>query len=72
MTALGLAVAVPAVLAYNWLQRRNKAIAENMSAFSNDVLGYLASDGRVRPSTGKKGGKAPAAPSTTAGATTRA
>ena len=49
MTALGLAVAVPAVLAYNWLQRRNKAIAENLSAFSNDVLGYLASDGKVRP-----------------------
>ena len=30
MTALGLAVAVPAVLAYNWLQRRNKAIAEDL------------------------------------------
>ncbi|RYY72514.1 MAG: MotA/TolQ/ExbB proton channel family protein [Proteobacteria bacterium] len=51
MTALGLVVAVPAVLAYNWLQRRNKAIAEQLSGFSNDVLGYLASDGRVRPVT---------------------
>jgi len=50
MTALGLVVAVPAVLAYNWLQRRNKAIAEDLSAFSNDVLGYLASNGAVRPS----------------------
>lgn len=49
MTALGLAVAVPAVLAYNWLQRRNKSIAEDLSAFSNDVLGYLASNGAVRP-----------------------
>ncbi|MBR0551327.1 MotA/TolQ/ExbB proton channel family protein [Stakelama marina] len=49
MTALGLVVAVPAVLAYNWLQRRNKAIAEDLSAFSNDVLGFLASDGKVRP-----------------------
>jgi hypothetical protein len=49
MTALGLVVAVPAVLAYNWLQRRNKSIAEDLSAFSNDVLGYLASDGAVRP-----------------------
>ena len=37
MTALGLAVAVPAVLAYNWLQRRNKAIAEELGSFSNDV-----------------------------------
>ncbi len=49
MTALGLAVAVPAVLAYNWLQRRNKAIAEELGAFSNDVHGYLVSDGTVKP-----------------------
>ncbi|MFA5989133.1 MAG: MotA/TolQ/ExbB proton channel family protein [Sphingomonas sp.] len=49
MTALGLAVAVPAVLAYNWLQRRNKSISEDLSAFSTDVLGYLASGGAVRP-----------------------
>lgn len=49
MTALGLAVAVPAVLGYNWLQRRNKSIQEDLSAFSNDVLGYLASGGAVRP-----------------------
>jgi biopolymer transport protein ExbB len=49
MTALGLAVAVPAVLAYNWLQRRNKAIAEDLAAFSNDVLGYMMSGGTVKP-----------------------
>jgi biopolymer transport protein ExbB len=49
MTALGLAVAVPAVLAFNWLQRRNKAIAEDLSAFSNDVLGYMMSGGSVKP-----------------------
>jgi len=49
MTALGLAVAVPAVLAYNWLQRRNKAIAEDLNGFSVDLLGYLVSDGQVRP-----------------------
>lgn len=60
MTALGLVVAVPAVLAYNWLQRRNKAIAEDLSAFSNDVLGYLASDGRVRPLAATAAAKAPA------------
>lgn len=53
MTALGLGVAVPAVLAYNWLQGRNKRIAEQMSAFSNDVLGYMASDGNVKPATAK-------------------
>ena len=49
MTALGLVVAVPAVLAYNWLQRRNKTIAEDLSAFNNDLLGYLVSNGAVRP-----------------------
>ena len=65
MTAMGLVVAVPAVLAYNYLQRRNKAIAEQLSAFSNDVLGFLASDGRVRPAT-RKGPAPKAAPATTA------
>ncbi len=59
MTALGLVVAVPAVLAYNFLQRRNKAIAENLSAFSNDVLGFLASDGKVRPVVAKAGATTP-------------
>ncbi|AJP71361.1 MotA/TolQ/ExbB proton channel family protein [Sphingomonas hengshuiensis] len=67
MTALGLVVAVPAVLAFNFLQRRNKSIAEALNAFSNDVLGYLASDGRVRPAVAKKAPVKPAAPTTTAG-----
>src|SRR6476619_7563870 len=49
MTALGLVVAVPAVLAYNWLIRRNKTVTEDLSAFTNDVHGYLASDGAVKP-----------------------
>ena len=50
MTALGLVVAVPAVLAYNWLIRRNKTITEDLSAFTNDVHGYLSSNGAVKPS----------------------
>ncbi len=49
MTAIGLFVAVPAVLAYNWLQARNKSIQRSLSAFSNDVLGYISSDGKVKP-----------------------
>jgi biopolymer transport protein ExbB len=70
MTALGLVVAVPAVLGYNFLQRRNKAIAEQLGAFSNDVLGYLASDGRVRPvSNARKGAPAKPATATTAATT---
>ncbi len=49
MTAIGLAVAVPAVLAFNWLQARNKAIMEELNTFSNDVHGFMASGGSVRP-----------------------
>src|SRR4030095_15558729 len=37
MTALGLAVAVPAVMQYNWLMRRHKAIMEDLAAFTNDL-----------------------------------
>jgi biopolymer transport protein ExbB len=49
MTALGLVVAVPAVLAYNWLIRRNKSIQEDLAAFTNDLHGYLMSNGSVKP-----------------------
>ncbi|WP_419826288.1 MotA/TolQ/ExbB proton channel family protein [Sphingomonas sp.] len=52
MTALGLIVAVPAVLAYNWLLRRNKVIMENLFAFANDIHGYMVSAGSVRPAYG--------------------
>ena len=37
MTAIGLAVAVPAVLAYNWLLRRNKSIVRIISNVSNKI-----------------------------------
>ena len=61
MTALGLVVAVPAVLAYNWLIRRNKTITEDLSAFTNDVHGYLASNGAVKPAMASgPAGKTPA------------
>jgi biopolymer transport protein ExbB len=49
MTALGLAVAVPAVLAYNWLMRRNKSIIEELARFGNDLHGYMVSGGSVKP-----------------------
>jgi biopolymer transport protein ExbB len=37
MTAAGLAVAVPAVLGYNWLVRRNKVAMEQLRAFGADI-----------------------------------
>lgn len=55
MTALGLFVAVPAVLGYNWLGRRNKRIQERLNSFASDVHGYLMSGARMAPT-------APAAP----------
>lgn len=49
MTALGLAVAVPAVLGYNWLIRRNKDVTEKLNNFMSDVHGALVSGARVAP-----------------------
>jgi biopolymer transport protein ExbB len=49
MTALGLLVAVPAVLAYNYLQSRNKKIAEELVGFSSDVLANINSKGAIKP-----------------------
>ena len=43
MTAIGLAVAVPAVLAYNMLVRRNKLVGERLRNFSADVHAVLLS-----------------------------
>ncbi len=41
MTAIGLAVAVPAVFFYNWLIRRNKVTSESLHHFAADVHAYL-------------------------------
>ena len=41
MTAIGLAVAVPAVLGYNWLVRRNKSAMEDVNAFGSDLHSVL-------------------------------
>ena len=43
MTAFGLFVAVPAVLGYNWLVRRNKAAMEDVRSFGADVHSVLIS-----------------------------
>jgi biopolymer transport protein ExbB len=43
MTAIGLAVAVPAVLGYNWLIRRNKTAMEEVRSFGADLHAVLLS-----------------------------
>ena len=70
MTALGLAVAVPAVLAYNWLMRRNKAVLEELARFTNDIHGYMMSGGAVRPSAVPAGRTTTTTKTTTATGTT--
>ena len=66
MTAIGLLVAVPAVLAYNWLQSRNKRIAAMLTGFSTDLLANMTSDGRVRPAAMTKTSTQQAAKTTAA------
>jgi len=41
MTAIGLAVAVPAVMGYNWLLRRNKSVMDQTRAFAGDLHNVL-------------------------------
>lgn len=41
MTAIGLVVAVPAVLGYNWLVNRNKTVMGQVRAFAGDLHGVL-------------------------------
>jgi biopolymer transport protein ExbB len=41
MTAIGLAVAVPAVMGYNWIVRRNKAVMDQTRAFAGDLHNVL-------------------------------
>ena len=47
MTAIGLAVAVPAVLGYNYLLGRNKLIMEKVKLFASDLEQVIVSGSRV-------------------------
>ena len=51
MTAIGLATAVPAVLGYNWLVRRNKGAVERVRNFSSDLHSILLGGVRVGTQT---------------------
>ena len=47
MTALGLAVAIPAVLGYNALVRGNKAVLNQLHRFGHDLHAYFVTGARV-------------------------
>jgi biopolymer transport protein ExbB len=49
MTAIGLGVAVPAVLGYNWLVRRNKVNMDAVRGFAADLHGVLLGMKSVGP-----------------------
>ena len=70
MTAIGLLVAVPAVLSFNWLQSRNRRIAELLNGFTTDILAFINSNGAVKPTAvaapAAKPAAKPAAPATKA------
>ena len=61
MTAIGLFVAVPAVMGYNWLLRRNKDIIEKLRYFAADLHSYLVSGARVDSGTPAAARPAPGA-----------
>jgi biopolymer transport protein ExbB len=48
MTAIGLAVAVPAVLGYNWLLNRNKVCMAQVRAFAGDLHGVLMGSRQIK------------------------
>jgi biopolymer transport protein ExbB len=47
MTAIGLFVAVPAVMGYNWLLRRNKKLQEKMKHFAAELHTCLVGGKRI-------------------------
>jgi biopolymer transport protein ExbB len=50
MTALGLAVAIPAVLGYNALVRGNKSVLSKLNSFAHDLHAYFVTGARVNVS----------------------
>jgi biopolymer transport protein ExbB len=63
MTAIGLFVAVPAVMGYNWLLGRNKNLQDSLRNFASDLHAYLVSGARMVTdgTSGTMGGVRPAA-----------
>lgn len=54
MTALGLGVAIPAVLGYNAINRGNKVLIAELHRFGNDLYAYFMTGSRLQPSIDQK------------------
>ena len=57
MTALGLAVAIPAVLGYNALVRANKNVIARLNRFAHDLHAYFVTGARVGSGAASVAGK---------------
>ncbi|MCX7673187.1 MAG: MotA/TolQ/ExbB proton channel family protein [Thiobacillaceae bacterium] len=57
MTALGLAVAIPAVLAYNAFTRANRMILAELDGFAHDLFAFLSTGSRAEPAAGRGAGR---------------
>lgn len=53
MTGLGLAVAIPAVLAFNAFVRRNRVLLSRLDAFAHDLFAFLTTGQQVTPADGR-------------------
>lgn len=53
MTGLGLAVAIPAVLAYNAFVRRNRVVLASLDGFAYDLFAFVTTGQQVEVSSGK-------------------
>ena len=51
MTAIGLAVAIPAVLAYNAFTRHNRVMLAELDAFAHDVFTFMSTGHRAEDAT---------------------
>lgn len=51
MTGVGLAVAIPAVVAYNWLTRSNRVWGARLDAFAFELFAFLSTGQTLKTST---------------------
>lgn len=62
MTALGLAVAIPAVLAYNFFNRAKRQVVTELDGFAHDLFAFLSTGQRVNTRVEKDAAQVYAAP----------
>ena len=62
MTAAGLAVAIPAVLAYNAFTRLNRVVLADLDGFAHDLLALVTTGRRIERGADRDALRAPAGP----------